>query len=335
MAKFCTGCGAPAAEGLKFCTGCGTPLVPAPAPMEKKAPPNDQPPAPQPPAYVPPAALRQQAEAVQGQPGRKAKAPGGNSPYQPISTWGFVGIMALFAIPIVGLVFAIVWACGGCRKINKRNLARAMLIFMAIGLVLGLLTGLLLRGIVKTALQEIGFETETLETAQVEEEETLPGALGALGLLSGMEEEEEDPGLGELALAMEALEGLSGGESAGSLEELMENVEDINARAEAVNDGWPVTLPPYPYAEGTAVASYRTEFTGTTPEEMKEYVDTLKDAGFKFQDFYDFGISEADMLSTNGWWGTDGSIYVSMSCYDGKLTIDHTTELPDLEGLFG
>ena len=84
-----------------------------------------------------------------------------------------------------------------------------------------------------------------------------------------------------------------------------------------------------------SVASYRTEFTGTTPEEMKEYVDTLKDAGFEFQDFYDFGISEEDMLSTNGWWGTDGSIYVSMSCYDGKLTIDHTTELPDLEGLFG
>ena len=348
MAKFCTGCGAPVEEGLKFCTGCGTALEAA-APVMAEPVPQYTPPAPEPvpqytapvqepaPQYMPPtpAAAPVYREAPPRQSGRAAKAPGVNSPYQPISTWGFVGILVLFSIPIVGLVFAIVWACGGCRKINKRNLSRAMLILMAIGLVLVLLMGLLLRGIVRTAMEETGLASSVFETAPEEEADDLSGALGALGLLSGMGEEEEDPDLGELALAMEALEGLSGGESAGSLEELMENVEDINARAEAVNDGWPESLPPYPYGEGTAVASYRTEFTGTTPEEMKEYVDTLKDAGFKFQDFYDFGISEEDMLSGNGWWGTDGKIYVSMSCYDGTLTMDHTTELPDLEGLFG
>lgn len=55
-----------------------------------------------------------------------------DSPYEPISAWGFIGILALFAIPVIGWIFAIIWACGGCRKLNKRNLARGYLIILAL-----------------------------------------------------------------------------------------------------------------------------------------------------------------------------------------------------------
>lgn len=55
-----------------------------------------------------------------------------DSPYEPISAWGYIGIWALFAIPVIGWIFAIVWACGGCRKLNKRNMARGYLLVLAL-----------------------------------------------------------------------------------------------------------------------------------------------------------------------------------------------------------
>lgn len=55
-----------------------------------------------------------------------------DSPYEPISAWGFIGILTLFAIPVIGWIFAIIWACGGCRKLNKRNLSRGYLIILAL-----------------------------------------------------------------------------------------------------------------------------------------------------------------------------------------------------------
>lgn len=36
-------------------------------------------------------------------------------------------------IPIVNLILLIVWACGGCKKVNQVNLARAMLVLLLIG----------------------------------------------------------------------------------------------------------------------------------------------------------------------------------------------------------
>ena len=59
------------------------------------------------------------------------------------------------------------------------------------------------------------------------------------------------------------------------------------------------------------------------------YIEDLKADGYQYQDFYDFGFSEEDMLALNGWWGTNGEIYLSLSFSEGKVTVDHTYELPD------
>ena len=40
---------------------------------------------------------------------------------------------------MINLILLIIWACGGCQKVNKANFARAMLIMMIIGSVLSLL----------------------------------------------------------------------------------------------------------------------------------------------------------------------------------------------------
>ncbi|MDY4977170.1 MAG: zinc ribbon domain-containing protein [Clostridia bacterium] len=55
-----------------------------------------------------------------------------DSPYEPITAWGYIGILVLMAIPVIGWLFAIVWACGGCRKLNKRNLARGYLMILGL-----------------------------------------------------------------------------------------------------------------------------------------------------------------------------------------------------------
>ncbi|WP_455667461.1 hypothetical protein [Phocaeicola sp.] len=78
---------------------------------------------------------------------------------EPISTGGYIGILLLLMLPIVNLVCVIIWACGGCRKHNKTNLARALLVWMLIGTVLAVLiflAGSLLFGDQIEALKEFG-----------------------------------------------------------------------------------------------------------------------------------------------------------------------------------
>lgn len=90
------------------------------------------PPPPQPQLSYPPATFAKNTQPPKG------------SRYAPISTWGYTGIILLFSIPVIGWIFCLVWACGGCAKINKRNLARGyILTFVLVVLVLAI-TGALL-----------------------------------------------------------------------------------------------------------------------------------------------------------------------------------------------
>jgi hypothetical protein len=63
--------------------------------------------------------------------------------YNPISMWGYVGYMILFAIPCVGLILMFVFGFGGTQNINLRNWARGYLIIYAIAIAISLLLTLL------------------------------------------------------------------------------------------------------------------------------------------------------------------------------------------------
>lgn len=191
--KFCTACGTavaaaapaappvitetaptPAAASASTLTAATEPAAPATEqqtaaqPMQTAAPPVQQPvqqaPAPQPqPVYAQPApqpAMQQQPAAQQPLYAPQPVAPAA-AVYQeePITTGSYIGIFLLLMIPIVNLICLLVWACGGCARRNKTNLARALLVWMLIGAVLGgivLLVGSLLFGDTLDSIREIG-----------------------------------------------------------------------------------------------------------------------------------------------------------------------------------
>ena len=58
------------------------------------------------------------------------------SPYAPMTSVGMAVQLLLMNIPVIGLILSIVWACGVCRKIARRNLARAWLILLIAGILI-------------------------------------------------------------------------------------------------------------------------------------------------------------------------------------------------------
>lgn len=121
MPRFCTSCGKEMADGVAFCTECGTP-APTDAPQEAA-----QPPAPAP------------AAVATAAPPRAAYAPAVDSPpsgkYGVVGTGYFFGMMFLYAIPVIGWLICLITAFAA-RNENKKHFARAMLIWLIIGLVL-------------------------------------------------------------------------------------------------------------------------------------------------------------------------------------------------------
>ena len=144
--NFCTVCGTGVSEDKKCCTACGAPVQQSDVKGRSK-----------PLAYAetatcsipsvqiaPTVPAMQQAYQPQQQPSIKPIIqadfiPSNKSKYEPISTRGYLGICLLMLIPILNLLLLIVWACGGCRKISKRNYARSMIIVGTIAIILGVI----------------------------------------------------------------------------------------------------------------------------------------------------------------------------------------------------
>jgi hypothetical protein len=111
------------------------------APAQAQQPP--QPVTPPQPQNPPPMAARPQPvpAPVYTQPGFQAGAttpPPKGSKYAVMGTLAYIGHFLLFAVPVVGLIFAIKWAFSSKINQNRRNLARAMLIFAIIGIIAGI-----------------------------------------------------------------------------------------------------------------------------------------------------------------------------------------------------
>lgn len=142
----CTNCGKQVESGVKFCTSCG---FPAEGVTTKPLPQSTQP--------------VQRPAAAQPNPSYAAQP---SAPYQeePISTGSYIGIMFLLMIPLLNIIFIIIWACGLCRKQNLRNLARATLVWMLISSLVGGLTFLAVSILFSSELNELNNTIRGLES---------------------------------------------------------------------------------------------------------------------------------------------------------------------------
>jgi hypothetical protein len=138
-----------------------------------------------PPAATPPVVpYAQPARPTRGTPEFAAGAGGAppkGSRYAVIGTLSYIGTFILFAIPIVGLVFCIVWACGRKTNLNRRNLSRAVLVFMIAGIVLSVACYFLFAWMYEAFMEYLDEATGGLLNDFGD-----LGGLGGLGDLSGM-----------------------------------------------------------------------------------------------------------------------------------------------------
>lgn len=178
---ICTNCGKENVDTAAFCESCGTKLTPAaPAAPEVSAAPEVNTAtvseattvtAPQPqytppqPQYVPPQNqyTPPQPRPVQATPYNnyapvaKPATPVIPPEYKPLSGWAYFGWQLLFAIPLVGFILLIVFACGGTHNINLRNFARSYfcaLLIAAILAVIGIILTLVFGASVFAILQD-------------------------------------------------------------------------------------------------------------------------------------------------------------------------------------
>ena len=112
------------------------PPEPAPAPVYEAPKPAPQPVYPQ---------SAPQPQPVYQQPAPDADRPGKKSRFAPMTSWGMAVQLVLMNLPVVGFILMVVWACGGCRKIARRNLARANLILLIFAIIVIVAAALLAR----------------------------------------------------------------------------------------------------------------------------------------------------------------------------------------------
>ncbi len=133
----CSDCGAQLQEGDKFCTSCGSKVEvqnQQSQPTQKQSSPPPPPPRQQ--------SNTQRPEPRQSQPNYpppNQSISNGNPP--PVGVIKFLLVNILFAIPIVNIIAILVISFKGSINPSLRNYARALLIFLVLGIVLMVATG--------------------------------------------------------------------------------------------------------------------------------------------------------------------------------------------------
>lgn len=210
--KFCVMCGRALGENNRFCPDCGAPVEGSETVnvTEEGATVVAEPTQMQP--IQQPMSMSQPIQPTEYIPAKDSK-------YQPISVWGYVGIFLLMGIPCVGFIVLCVWAFGGCRKVNQRNLSRAALIMTVISLVFSMLMGMYIKKTVTEAVENsvLGVFFQDEEDAQAadgeksQEQQEMEALLSILNLLLSQEDLTSDEGSSELNLeGMDELLGVKG-----------------------------------------------------------------------------------------------------------------------------
>jgi hypothetical protein len=124
---FCPTCGKQMPDDAKFCDGCGSAIGDQRRPAPQQPIYAAVPPPPPPQAYGQPPGFQTPQPAYYQSPAYVA--PDLNSP---MSVGAYIGTLILSGLPVVGFILLLVWAFSTGTNINKKNLARAILIMYLI-----------------------------------------------------------------------------------------------------------------------------------------------------------------------------------------------------------
>ncbi len=106
--RFCPRCSAAVPDDAGFCPSCGSRLT--------------------------------AEDYAEYRPRREHREDGPNGSARPLSVLQYIGLLVLNTIPVVGLIFMIVWALGVGNNPHLRNFARAALVVRIIGVLLAFLS---------------------------------------------------------------------------------------------------------------------------------------------------------------------------------------------------
>lgn len=144
---ICKNCSAQIPDGSKFCTACGHKIVVepfvAPKPQQPPQAPYTQIPPQVQQGQVPPYNLNDaQQQTVSKNPALDA----------PLTVLDFFLMSLLSFVPIIGFIFLLIWAFSGNTNINRKNYARAALIWILVSIGLVILLSIIGGGILNSMM---------------------------------------------------------------------------------------------------------------------------------------------------------------------------------------
>lgn len=139
---ICKNCSAQIPDGSKFCTACGHKIVVEPFVASKPQQPPQTPPQAQP-TQVPPYNLN----------GTQQQTVSKNTALDaPLTVLDFFLMSLLSFVPIIGFIFLLIWAFLGNTNINRKNYARAALIWILVSIGLVILLSIIGDGILNSMM---------------------------------------------------------------------------------------------------------------------------------------------------------------------------------------
>ena len=152
-----------------------------------------------------------------------ATKPAPGSEYSVMSVGAYIGNSILFSIPLIGWIICLVTAISS-KKINKRNFARAMMVFLIIGIILAVAIYFVLGW-------AAGLITDALNEANASGGLNSPGGNVKPGISVGETAPDNSGGSGgildEVLGGLEGIEGLEGTAELAELEGLLGELEGL------------------------------------------------------------------------------------------------------------
>lgn len=153
---ICKNCSAQIPDGSKFCTVCGHKIVVEPF----VAPKPQQPPQTEPTQVPPQASYTQIPPQVQqghvppyNLNGTQQQTVSKNTALDaPLTVLDFFLMSLLSFVPIIGFIFLLIWAFSGNANINRKNYARAALIWILVSIGLVILLSIIGGGILNSMM---------------------------------------------------------------------------------------------------------------------------------------------------------------------------------------